>query len=430
MQALQQGHLDRARKICDAILARRAGSPIALRITGLINMVERHYEGAIDAFTRSVSVLPDLGAFINLTTCLTKVNALERALESARAAVAMAPQSVPARLALASVLHGMLRLDEALAEVDEASRLSPGNSAVAIRRGAIHAQRGEYDAAEQDFALAGKSNKTPQVKAVRFGREFFNALDATTPTRAPEPAALLSMGNVDHARYVVYVGCTADYFLKYGTVFVNSYAANSVSGSLLHLHIVNPGEAFQTALSSIQQRLPALNMVVTTEHAPLEAATDPENARSYFACARFLQLAGFLAHYRKPMLSFDVDSVVEAPLDGILDYVGNRDLGLVLREPVDAPWWDIIAFILCLRPTPATLTYLRRVRAYILDFFEKRQMPWALDQTALYCVLKMTERFDAAPEVAWLPRDVQAVTWQIGQAYDYKLTDARVQRYL
>ena len=121
--------------------------------------------------------------------------------------------------------------------------------------------------------------------------------------------------------------------------------------------------------------------------------------------------------------------VVEAPLERIVDYVGNRDLGLVLREPVDSPWWDVIAFILCLRPTPATLAYLRRVRSYILHFCEKREMPWALDQISLYCVLKMTERFGAAPTVAWLPRDVQAVTWQIGQAYDYKLSDARVRRY-
>ena len=56
-------------------------------------------------------------------------------------------------------------------------------------------------------------------------------------------------------------------------------------------------------------------------------------------------------------------------------------------------------------------------------------MPWALDQLSLYCVLKMMERFDTAPTVSWLPREVQAVTWQIGQAYDYKLSDVRVRRY-
>jgi tetratricopeptide (TPR) repeat protein len=429
MQALQRGENARARALSEAMLADHPDSPVALRLLGLVNMIERHYQIAIDAFTRSVELSPDLGAFINLTTCLTKVNDLERAVESGRAAVAMAPAAVPARLALAAALQGKRRLDDALAEVNEASRLSPGNPTVAMRRGAIRAQLGHYEAAQEDFALAATSNETPQVRAVRFDRAFYDTLADATPDRVPQPAPMMSMGDAGRARYVVYVGCTADYFLKYGIVFVNSYAANSASGSLLHLHIVNPGEEFGNAMSDISRRLPDLNLVVTTERAPIDAALDPANSRSYYACARFLQLPGFLAHYQKPMLSFDVDAVVEAPLERILDHVGSRDMGLVLREPVDSPWWDIIAFIIGVRPTPATLAYLCRVRNYILHFFERRQMPWALDQLSLYCVLKMMERFDKAPTVAWLPREVQAVTWQIGQAYDYKLSDARVRRY-
>ena len=429
MQALRRGDHDRVRALSQSILAERPESPVALRLLGLVNMIERRYDAAIDAFTRSVKTAPDLGTLINLTTCLTKVNDLERAVASGRAAVALAPGAVPARLALAAALHGKRCFEEALAEVDEASRLSPGNPAVATRRGAIRAQLGHYEAAQEDFALAARSNETPQVRAVRFDRAFYDALENAAPDPVPEPAPMMNMGNAGRARYVVYVGCTADYFLKYGIVFVNSYAANSASGSLLHLHIVNPGEEFSYAMSDISRRMPDLNLVVTTERAPIDAAVDPANARSYYACARFLQLPGFLAHYQKPMLSFDVDAVVEAPLERILDHVGSRDMGLVLREPVDSPWWDIIAFIVGVRPTPATLAYLRRVRNYILHFYERRQMPWALDQLSLHCVLRMMERFDAAPAIAWLPREVQAVTWQIGQAYDYKLSDARVRRY-
>jgi len=429
MQALARGKTAQARALCEAMLAKHPQSPVALRTLGLIHMVERHYHEAIDSFTQSLNLLPDLAAFINLTTSLTKVNDLERAIESGRSAVSMAPDALPARLALATALQGSNRIKEALAEVDAAERLSPGHPAVATRRGAIEAHVGNYDAAQADFALASKSDETPQVRAVRFNREFFDALDNTAENRAPAVTRVLSMGSADAASYVVYVGCTAEYFLKYGIVFVNSYAANSASGSLLHLHIVNPNEGFSNALAGISRRFPALNLAVTAERAPIDAASDPGNARSYYAAARFIQLAGFLEHYRKPMLSFDVDAVVEAPLERIVDYVGNQDLGLVLREPVDSPWWDIIAFILCVRPTPATLAYLKRVRNYILHFFEKREMPWALDQISLYCVLKMTERFGSAPTVAWLPREVQAVTWQIGQAYDYKLSDARVKRY-
>ncbi len=429
MQALQRGEIDRARGLCDAMLAENPDSPTGLRLLGLVHMLERHYEAAIEAFTRSAESLPELGTLINLTTCLTKVGALERAIASGRAAISMAPASVPAHLGLALALHGMQRMDEALAEVEEAERLSPGNPAVAVRRGAIRAHLGEYDAAERDFALPGAANAAPPCQAVRFNRAFYDALDAAAQSPAPEPAHLMSMGSTEKARYVVYVGCNADYFCKYGVVFVNSYAANSAVGNALHLHIIDPHERFNQALSDVARRLPTLNLVVTTERAPLDAAADPGNTRTYYASARFIQLAGLLAHYRKPMLMFDVDAIVEAPLDRLLDHVGDRDLGLVLREPVDSPWLDIIAYIVGARPTPAALEYLRRVRGYILHFLQRRQMPWGLDQTALYCALKMMQRFDKTPRVAWFSRDLQAVTWQIGQAYDYKLRDERVRRY-
>ncbi len=428
LQALQRGELDHARKLCDGMLADNPASPMALRLAGLVNMLERRYEAAIDAFARSAESFPELGTFINLATCLTKIGDMERAIDASRAAVQIAPGSVPARLGLATALQGAGRLEDALAEIEETERLSPGNPAVAVRRGAIRAHLGQYEAAEKDFAVPGASNVSPQCQAVRFGRDFYDALGAATDDRVPERTQLMSTGSSD-VRYVVYVGCTADYFCKYGRVFTKSYAANSASGNLLHLHIVDPHERFADLLSDITGRLPSLNLVVTTERAPIDAAADPANAKTYYACARFIQLADLLAHYRRPMLSFDVDAVVEAPLDRILEHIGRQDLGLVLREPIDSPWWDIICYIVGVQPTPAGLEFLRRVRNYILYFFEQRQMPWALDQISLYCVLKMMERFDTPPAVAWIPRKVQAVTWQIGQAYDYKLSDARVKRY-
>jgi tetratricopeptide (TPR) repeat protein len=429
VQALQRGEVDRARALCEGMLADNAASPIALRLLGLVNMVERRYEAAIDAFTRSAASFPELGTLVNLATCLTKIGDLQRALETSRAAVAMAPESVPARLGLVAALQGMRRLEEALAEIEEAARLSPRDPAIAVRRGAIRAHLGHFDAAEHDFAMPGTLDVAPQCRAVRFSQAFYDTLGAATDERIPKRTQLMSMGSSDSARFIVYVGCTTDYFCKYGIVFVNSYAANSAPGTLLHLHIVDPNERFTNLLSDITRRLPKLNLVVTTERSPIDAATDPGNARTYYSCARFIQLADFLAHYRKPILSIDVDSVVEAPLDRILDHIGHHDVGLCLREPIDAPWWDIICYIVGARPTPAALDLLQRVRNYILYFFDRRQMPWALEQLTFYCVLKMMERFGTAPSVAWLPREIQAVTWQIGQAYDYKLSDARVRRY-
>lgn len=428
IQALKRREFALSRALCDAMLAANPTHCAAWRILGLVNMLERRFEHAINAFTRSVELIPELGTLINLATCQAKLGDLEHALQNNQAAVAMAPDSFEARLGLATTLHGMRRMEEALAEAEEAERIRPGHPAVAARRGAIRAHLGHYDDAEQDFAAA--SNHTPQCRAVRFSRIFYDTLGTATDHRVPEPAQALCLGSADDARYVVYVGCTADYFCKYGVAFLNSYAANSAARNLLHLHIVDPHEHFRNALSDIVRRLPSLNLVVTTELALIDAAADPVNGKTYYACARFLQLPSFLARYRKPILSLDVDAVVEAPLERLLEDVRNRDLGLVLREPIDSPWLDIVANIVAASPTPAALEYLRKVRNYIFHFLDRRQMPWCLDQISLYCVLRMMGRFETAPEVAWLPREAQAVTWHIGQAYDYKLNDPRFKRYL
>ncbi len=67
----------------------------------------------------------------------------------------------------------------------------------------------------------------------------------------------------------------------------------------MHLHIVDPHERFTHTLSDIARRL--LNLVVTAERAPVDPAKNLANARSYDACARFIQLPALLTQERKPM---------------------------------------------------------------------------------------------------------------------------------
>jgi tetratricopeptide (TPR) repeat protein len=428
LQALQAGDATRARALGKALLEMAPAHAGGWRILGTASMMERRYEDAVDDFYRSLAVAADLGSLLNLTTCQLKLGNLDQALDAGRAAVEMAPQSFHAHLGLAAALHGMRRPEQALEEAETACRLSKGNAAAIIRRGTIHAHLGNYDEAERD--LSSVSQDQPLGAVVRFNRSFYDGLAPGAKDAAPLPTEALRTSDGRDARYVVMAGCNADYFLKYGPAFVNSFAENAASRNLLHLHVVDPGPEFDRLLSDIAGRLPRLPLAVTTESAPENALQDPGTRKSFYACARFIHLGSFLAHYGKPVMCVDIDTVFESGMDALLEHVGTRDLGLVQREPVDSPWLDIVANVVIANPTPRAHAYLRGVRAYIRHFLGRRQMPWLLDQTSFYCVLRMMMRFDDAPDIAWLTRDVLTATWHIGHGYDYKLADARFQRHV
>ena len=427
LQALQAGDAPRARALGQEILALTPEHAGGWRVVGTAAMMERRFEDAVDAFYRSLARAADLGTLVNLTTCQLKLCNLDQAFDAGRAAVAMAPQSVHARLGLAAALHAMRRSEQALEEAETACHLSQGNASAIVRRGTIHAHLGHYDEAERDLSSA--AHELPLGAVVRFNRPFYDDLARDTSGSVEPPAEVLSTSGGEDARYIVMAGCNADYFLKYGPAFVNSFAENASSRNLLHLHVIDPHADFRRLLSDIAGRLPRLPLVVTAESAPASALCDPGTRKSYYACARFVRLGPFLAHYRKPVMCVDIDTVFEGGMDPLLDVVGERDLGLVQREPFDSPWLDIVANVVIAKPTPRAQEYLRRVRAYILHFLERRQMPWLLDQTSFYCVLRMMQRFDAAPEIAWLTRNVLSATWHIGHGYDYKLADARFRRH-
>ena len=128
-------------------------------------------------------------------------------------------------------------------------------------------------------------------------------------------------------------------------------------------------------------------------------------------------------------LNLDVDFIVESTLAGLVDAVRGCDIGLNQRDPLDSPWLDVIANIIVANPTPAARRYFAAVKNYALDFLRREPDAWLVDQAALYCVLKMLERYGAPPAVAWIPADKQTCLWHIGHAYDHLLDDPRFRKY-
>jgi hypothetical protein len=128
-------------------------------------------------------------------------------------------------------------------------------------------------------------------------------------------------------------------------------------------------------------------------------------------------------------LSLDVDFIVESALDELLEAAHGSDVGLNARDPIDSPWLDVIANIIVAHPTPAARRFFAAVKQYALDCLRREPDAWLVDQSALYCVLKMMERYDQPPAVAWIPAERQDCLWHIGHAYDYLLSDPRYMKY-
>jgi hypothetical protein len=215
---------------------------------------------------------------------------------------------------------------------------------------------------------------------------------------------------------------------KYGFPFIRSFAERNCGDNLLHLHVYDPDDAILVEVADLMAGSGLSHYAVTTEICPFPAQA-VQQRKAYYACGRLVHLPYWLDRYRCPILSLDVDFIVESAFDALIDAARQFDVGLNLRDPVDSPWLDVIANIIVANPTPAARRYFAAVKNYALDYIRREPEAWLVDQSALYCVLKMMERFDAPPAITWIPKHNMACLWHIGHAYEHLLDDPRYRKY-
>jgi len=174
-------------------------------------------------------------------------------------------------------------------------------------------------------------------------------------------------------------------------------------------------------------RLPGLR--VTIEYSPDDVAEHLNVRRTYYSCARFRQLPWVMRAYRAPVVVLDVDAVIEHPLDDLVSLVRDRDVALLLREPPDSPWLDVVANHVVVAPSAAALRFAERVRRFVARHENLADLKWHLDQIALYCVREMSGTYGDAVRFASIPAALQERIWHIGNFYRYLLADERFQRH-
>lgn len=422
------GRTKEARALCDRLLAAHPDEGDAHMWSGMIAMAELRWASAIDAFERALAQRLEPWSLGNLGACRLKVGRLEEAERSLREAVRLKPDLLAPWLGLATALHGLRRFDEALDVLDRAEAANAGDHQIDTRRGCTLAALGRYEAAQAVFErAAAHAPGFIYPRLVRFDRGTFDAIgDVPQPDEAPVLAHRGASGAaVDR---VVLVSCNPPYARKYGIPFLRSYAEHRRAGELLHVHVPDPDATVVRELVEAADGAGLSALALTTEESPYPAGAEARR-RAYYACARLMHLPRWLDQYRVPVLVLDVDYIVERPLDGLFEAADESDLALNARRPIDSPWLDVIANVILARPTPAAHRYLRAVAGYVRGVLDREHKAWLVDQAALFCTLKLFERFSRAPAIAWLPQAHESGLFHIGHVYDHLLEDPRYRRY-
>lgn len=429
-QQLGRGDYRRARELCEEVIARLPGDVDALATLGRIAMLQFRWQDAIAFFDQTLRRRVDPWTLANLGHCYLKTGDLDQAEYCLRGTLELEPGFTAAKISMASVLHARRRFEDALIELDAAERTAPGDAQIDSRRGSTLARLDRFDEAQAAYRRSAEmAGKFTYPRLPAFDRASWEAVRANGKTLAAPQLAFATVKAAEAGSHVTLISCNPPYVRKYGFAFLRSYAERAQGAGSLHLHIYDPDESIVDEVRGLVARCGLAKFIATTEVSPFPQER-PRQRKAYYACGRLVHMGYWLKQYARPVLSLDVDFIVEDRLENIVAAAGGADLALNPRLTIDSPWLDIIANIIVANPTPAALQYLSAVRNYTLAMIEREPESWLVDQTALYCVLVMMRRFAREPAIAWLAPDVaQNRLWHIGHAYEHLLQDPRYRKY-
>ena len=428
--AFDQRNFDQAHEYCRRVLEADPRNARALLLSGLVAKKRSKFEEAAVLLEKSIAQSPVPVALGALAECLWRLGRLEEAWGCIKQVIVAHPGNPEAYLLEATILYGLRRFDLALERTLLAQTYLPESYLVEARLGCLMMQLERYQAAEIHFWNAAHFMPSfAHCRLINIRQDLWQSVDAGSCLPDREIKSLFEARGAQPCTTVVAVSCDVRYFYKHGAKFVNSFAQNAAAGKLLHLHILDPDEAFSSYIDSVISRVKLPNLAVTTEQTEFAASSNHNSRRTFYSCARFLRIGWLLERYKLTVACFDVDLVFDEAIDAMLGEVAGRDVGLVQREPPDSPWLDIYAGFVVANNTERALRYFNAVANFIRHYAGRDELYWHLDQIALYCVLKMMTRFAEPPRIGWISSAALAAVWHIGKPNDYLLKEERVTRY-
>jgi tetratricopeptide (TPR) repeat protein len=136
LSSFQQGHFDKAERLCAAILEYRGDDFDALHLLGFIHLQRGRNVEAIGFLTKAVRVNgTSTDALSNLGLALQNAGRFEEAIAQYRNALALVPRHPEILYNLGNAFLALDRITEALASYDEALAIDPSHVGARVNRG-------------------------------------------------------------------------------------------------------------------------------------------------------------------------------------------------------------------------------------------------------------------------------------------------------
>ena len=387
---LQSGKLDEAEALLGPLLAANPADGNLLANLGLIAFRRRDMPRAQEMLERAVFSTPDnAAAHSNLAAVLAELTEFDLAEQHARAALELDSSDTEARITLA---------------------------------------REQFDEAEQCFGEAAAAERWRVAGEVRFGKASFEAACRAESVAALPPIRTLVGRPANEASHVLFVACSPDYLERYVGSLLESLSANGGDGLLLHLHVVGDDERLLQRLLSVPARYHRVPMTITSESPDLSGMSSSQRI-TFYTGARFLRVPDLLDEYQRPVITLDIDAIIEGPTQQLIEAAAGGDLALMLRMPQRIVWTNVLAGVVVFNPTARAKTYAQLVKGFILTSLAEGRLTWNLDQIALFCSLVMQRRFAEAPEVRAVNAAAERVIYQLSPLRGEKQADRKYLEY-
>jgi len=328
-----------------------------------------------------------------------EVEAFERRLAVGEDPVAL--------VGLGNALRRIGRAHRAEACYRRALELFPDLSMILSRLACLCVEQQRLEEADALF-LAAAARHGGRDTVTRVGADFLTSLKA-----GPEPAGIagtmtLPPGGVEALRpLLVYTSCDSRYLSLFGPTMLRSLVEESGLDATIVLHVVNPDAGAEAVLESLLRTHGAGRFVILRETVDLQPF-GPQ-AKTYYACSRFLMLPDLLERFGRPVLMLDIDLMAIRDLKPLLARTEGADLGLMTKALEKLDVWSLLyADVLLVRPTARARRFVGLARRYIRHFLKPGTAIWFLDQAALAGVWLAGFADEAPPRAVWFPTDIHS----------------------
>lgn len=260
--------------------------------------------------------------------------------------------------------------------------LNPGWPFTHQRLGCIAANRGNMEEADAWFARSAACGLLPDVN-ICLGGAFLNGLEevqhpVTTQVLLRFPARTL----VGALRLVVFASGDPAYFRRFAHALVNSASRHGNAGLIWHFHLINPDEWIDDEFAELAGRHPEYEFRLSTE---ARRFTTVEQAKVYFACARYILFPEILRQNTLPVMLVDLDLLILGSLVSLAESLPVHDVALVNWGGHGWQIWDLYWASAVLAGTDdGAKCFFGRVAAYVRYFVAQGKGTWYLDQIALF----------------------------------------------